>query len=341
MTGIHFFSRRDTLHKGRNSERAPNVNLPPFTNINSSHRGQLTDILSLATRGTGYGATCVGGTDDMEMMRQKRREDIAENDRLALLGSLNSARGLGGCGPLEYDPLLHPKMQGRLAATEDIPEGGGPLTHHNMHTQHLQPTVLTPLPVGATEGQRGVKIVSPPGYGGLACGELWAGGKYRAHAYPLKLQRRSADGGGEEEHPEWCPCHLRKVWACLTEPRWRRIRVEFRDERWMVVLSEGGAGESSDPRVLEGGAPGIDGGPSVQKKDQVKRKPLPSPGDVRVDEEWEEGEEYVAVIPIPARVTSVTSTKRSSWETVGSTGTVQDEVRPPLPLSVQGRVNYR
>jgi len=181
--------------------------------------------------------------------------------------------------------------------------------------------------------------VSPPGYGGLACGELWAGGKYRAHPYPPKPVRRAAEGGGEEEHPEWCPCHLRKVWECLIEPRWKRIRVEFSGERWMVVLSEGRARETSGVMSLGEGAPGLGRGQSVLQKDHLKRKPLLSPpGEGLVDEEKEERS---GILPMPARVTSVTSTKRSSWETVGSMGTVQDEVRPPLPLSVQGRVNYR
>ncbi|KAK1056048.1 hypothetical protein LTR33_013988 [Friedmanniomyces endolithicus] len=341
MTGVHLFLHKTVSKKWRNSGRVSSAILPQRSNINSSDRGHWTHKLSTATRSSGYGATCVGGTDDIEMVGQKRREDMAEKDRMALLSSLNSARGLQGCVRLEYDPLLFNGMLGHLSTTEDILEGGDVTKNLDMHVRHLQPTILTAIPVGATEGQRGVMIVSPPGYGGVACGELWAGGKYRAHAYPPKPMRRAADSSGGEEHPEWCPCHLREVWECLVESRWRKVKVEFSGERWTVLLSDGRASESSGGRAVEGGAPGLGRGPSVLKKDQLKRKPLPSaPGEGRVDEEREESEEHLGILPLPARVTSVTSTKRSSWETVGSTGTAQDEVRPPLPLSVQGRFNY-
>jgi len=104
----------------------------------------------------------VGGNDDIEMVGQKRREDMAEKDRMALLSSLNSARGLQGCVRLEYDPLLFNGMLGHLSTTEDILEGGDVTKNLDMHVRHLQPTILTAIPVGATEGQRGVMIVSPP-----------------------------------------------------------------------------------------------------------------------------------------------------------------------------------
>ncbi len=90
------------------------------------------------------------------MVSKKRREALAEKDRMALLSSLNNARGLEGCEALECDPLLYHDLQGRLATTEDMAEGGGPLTHLNMHTQHLQASIMTPLP----SEQLRVKVMS-------------------------------------------------------------------------------------------------------------------------------------------------------------------------------------
>ncbi|KAK1818440.1 hypothetical protein LTR12_007120 [Friedmanniomyces endolithicus] len=123
MTGVHVFLRKTVSKKWRNAGRASSATLPQHSNINSSDRGQWTHKLSSSTRSSGYGATCVGGTGDIEMVGQKRREDTAEKDRMALLRSLNSARGLEGCVQLEYDPLLFHGMLGHVSKTEDVVEG--------------------------------------------------------------------------------------------------------------------------------------------------------------------------------------------------------------------------
>ncbi|TKA70087.1 hypothetical protein B0A55_08021 [Friedmanniomyces simplex] len=325
--GTRLFSRKTTFSKGSRQDEAL-----AHSNISCNDRDQWTDTISPTTRGSGYSAACVARTGGTEMAPPKRREGLAERDRAALLSSLNSARGLEGCGPLEYDPLLFDEMKGHGSTPEDLTDTSDLANHLDVHVQHLQPTNLAPLPGG------GMRIVSPPGYGALACGELWAGGKYRAHAYTTVPGRR-ADGGGGEEHAEWCPCHLRKVWECLVEQRWRRVGVGMSGGRWVVVLCEDRATGIVGTGEVEGRGPLLERSGSVLRRDRFERKPLPSPPDgADVDGEREEA---LGTPAVPSRVTSVTGTKRSSWETVGSTGTVPGKVRPPLPLSMQGRVNYR
>ncbi|TKA60219.1 hypothetical protein B0A55_12424 [Friedmanniomyces simplex] len=311
MTGTRLFSRKTTCSKRSRQDEAL-----AHPNINSNDRDQWTDTVSPTTRGSGYSAACVAGTGGMEMLQRKRCGVLTERDRAALLSSLNSSRGLEGCGALEYDPLFFDEMKGHGSAPEGLADSSGLANHLDVHVQHLQPTTIARLPGG------GMRIVSPPGYGALACGELWAGGKYRAHAYTTGPDRR-ADGGGEE-HAGWCPCHLRKVWECLVEQRWRRVGVGMSGGRWVVVLCEDRATGIVGTGEVEGRGPLLERSGSVLRRDRFERKPLPSPPDgAEVDGE---GEEALGTPAVPSRVTSVTGTKRSSWETVGSTGTVQGEV---------------
>ncbi|KAK5693196.1 hypothetical protein LTR17_025218 [Elasticomyces elasticus] len=154
----------------------------------------------------------------------RRREDLLEREKAALLSSLNSARALEGRASLNYDEglfdevmLQFPLARGSVVDENQAPEPTG------QYTQHLNPTTIHPF-----EG--GVRVVGPPTLGALAFGERIAGGKYRAHQLPLR-----------KPCGEWCPCHLRPVWECVVQDRWVKVGVGKSGDgkRWVVVLNDG------------------------------------------------------------------------------------------------------
>ncbi|KAK5731098.1 hypothetical protein LTR15_001036 [Elasticomyces elasticus] len=154
----------------------------------------------------------------------RRREDLLEREKAALLSSLNSARALEGRASLIYEEglfdevmLQFPLARGSVVDENQAPEPTG------QYTQHLNPTTIHPF-----EG--GVRVVGPPTLGALAFGERVAGGKYRAHQLPLR-----------KPCGEWCPCHLRPVWECVVQERWVKVGVGKSGDgkRWVVVLTDG------------------------------------------------------------------------------------------------------
>jgi len=115
-----------------------------------------------------------------------------------------------------------------------------------------------------------IRLISSPGLGALACGELWAGGKYKRHksssvgsgaGRDVEQQHRftlqpgldaderegfaavgsqtslgSHDGSGAR----WCGCARYDAWEAITGPRWEFVGVgRAEDGRWVVKLWEG------------------------------------------------------------------------------------------------------
>ncbi|KAK6418501.1 hypothetical protein LTR81_008185 [Elasticomyces elasticus] len=124
----------------------------------------------------------------------RRREDLLEREKAALLSSLNSARALESRASLEYDDQLFdevmlqfPLARGSVVDEHQAPEPTG------QYTQHLNPTTIRPF-------AGGVRVVGPPTLGALAFGERIAGGKYRAHQLPLRKPCGDVgEGWGGEE----------------------------------------------------------------------------------------------------------------------------------------------
>ncbi|KAK4899476.1 hypothetical protein LTR27_003209 [Elasticomyces elasticus] len=154
----------------------------------------------------------------------RRREDLLEREKTALLSSLDSARALEGRASLTYDEgwfdevmLQFPLARGSVVDENQAPEPTG------QYTQHLNPTTIHPF-------AGGVRVVGPPSLGALAFGERVAGGKYRAHQLPLR-----------KPCGEWCPCHLRPVWECVVQERWVKVGIGKSGDgkRWVVVLTDG------------------------------------------------------------------------------------------------------
>ncbi|KAK5687283.1 hypothetical protein LTS10_001421 [Elasticomyces elasticus] len=183
----------------------------------------------------------------------RRREDLLEREKAALLSSLNSARALEGRASLEYDEQLFdevmlqfPLARGSVVDENQAPEPTG------QYTQHLNPTTIHPF-------AGGVRVVGPPTLGALAFGERMAGGKYRAHQPPLR-----------KPCGEWCPCHLRPVWECVVQDRWVKVGVGKSGDgkRWVVVLTDGIVHQGG--QVIGEGATGLTG-------KYPKDLPLPPP----------------------------------------------------------------
>ncbi|KAK3066389.1 hypothetical protein LTR53_017292, partial [Teratosphaeriaceae sp. CCFEE 6253] len=127
-------------------------------------------------------ATCAGA------LATPNHAPSLDRDAAALIHSLNSARRLEGRAPLEIHPALtaeaghFARMLSRPHISDPSDLSPGAAAHRmDTHTapHHGQPTTtLERLDAG-----RKLRIVGPPGWGALACGEAWAGGKGRGHVF--------------------------------------------------------------------------------------------------------------------------------------------------------------
>lgn len=193
----------------------------PEEPIFAFHEETALEVAAIATAApTGYTANCYATFAEDE----KRRLDAeaADKEKLVLFSSINSSRNVEGKPPVRLKPLLSEHAQDYADML---------LIEERARSQESDEAPnSTVMVVMAPSGSRVARIVSPPKIGALACGEMWYGGKYRRHLYPLE---------GERPHPEDCPCHLRIVFETMVDQGWKAIGIgRGEDSRWVVEFAE-------------------------------------------------------------------------------------------------------
>ncbi|KAI6821390.1 hypothetical protein KC365_g14276 [Hortaea werneckii] len=151
-------------------------------------------------------------------------------EKEALLRSINSLRNGISVPALREDLDLSDELQRHAELLRDlIWQRPTPLK-----SGEYPNTTITP---SDRWGQYTIRLVSPPGLGGLACGELWYSGKFRRHASQQATVLSAMTGDQENVHPELCPCRQKLVYDILTYPTWTSIGIgRTRDSRWIVEL---------------------------------------------------------------------------------------------------------
>ncbi|KAK5164785.1 uncharacterized protein LTR77_009449 [Saxophila tyrrhenica] len=194
---------------------------------------------------TGYSVQCYATHIEDEA---RRKETVAaEKEVMGLLNSINVSRRVEGSLPLKLKPLLckHAQEQADTLFAEEncsIPPspGSAPL-----------PAYVPNVTIHESRsGRRRATLISPPAIGALACGEMWYGGKYRAHLYAVREASSSGASGSSggsiasEEgpvHQEDCPCRLRMVFETMVDEGWTCVGIGRGGDgrgRWVVELGE-------------------------------------------------------------------------------------------------------
>ncbi|KAK4539446.1 hypothetical protein LTR36_010923 [Oleoguttula mirabilis] len=197
---------------------------------------------STTSGSSGRERTCNNTCSSGGAAESTQRVEI-ERDKWILLSSLNSARKLEGALPVILDQALSNELQ----AYADISEDSDLLqpVYSLGEVVSMPPTTITPAT--SSRGQQTVLLTSPPGLGGLACGELWYGGKYKRHAYSAPPRDRV--------HPENCPCHGRKVFDTVVDGVWKSVSIAryLESGRWLVELVSDEAAAREDVGCDEDG----------------------------------------------------------------------------------------
>ncbi|KAK5127170.1 hypothetical protein LTR85_008531 [Meristemomyces frigidus] len=155
-----------------------------------------------------YNNTCRSGG-----AAEERARAAIEQEKWVLLNSINSARKLEGALSVILDQALSNDLQGYADISEDS-DMLQPIRSPGQVTTMRATTITAST---SSRGTRSVLLVSPPGLGGLACGELWYGGKYKHHAYSAPSEDRV--------HPEDCPCHGGKVFDTMVDGMWKTVGI--------------------------------------------------------------------------------------------------------------------
>ena len=196
------------LHEEAAAEAAAAAAVTPF------------EVNTTTTISTGYSVDCYATHAEDE---RKRKEALAaEKEKLVLFNSINCSRQAENTHPLQLNTVLCKLAQDHA----DI------LFHEEHSNTFLAPQTNQVVVVMSPSGARVARLVSPPGIGALACGEMWYGGKYRRHLYNI-----TPDNVGE--HPDNCPCHLRIVFEAMVDEGWTAIGIGRGDDgRWVVELGQ-------------------------------------------------------------------------------------------------------
>jgi hypothetical protein len=151
------------------------------------------------------------------------------------------------------------------------------MKHARHHQKPRISTKIETISFRYPDTANAIRLVSPPGLGALACGELWAGGKYKRHKSAALgndvhglgsveqhrftlLPDFDADGresfatveseggfslngggsGGDGAVARWCGCAEYDSWEAITGPKWEFVGIgRAEDGRWVVELWEG------------------------------------------------------------------------------------------------------
>jgi hypothetical protein len=134
----------------------------------------------------------------------------------------------------------------------------------SMTTKYALPrgTQIEKVQFLATCNPNAIRLISPPDIGALACGELWAGGKYKRHKtvkpgqvpaehrftmlpdFELDLKDGDKDSGISMLSPghdgtAYCGCAEYDAYVAVTDKRWKSVGIgRARDGRWVVELWE-------------------------------------------------------------------------------------------------------
>jgi hypothetical protein len=134
----------------------------------------------------------------------------------------------------------------------------------SMTTKYALPrgTQIEKVQFLATCNPNAICLISPPDIGALACGGLWAGGKYKRHKtvkpgqvpaehrftmlpdFELDFKDGDKDSGISMLSPghdgtAYCGCAEYDAYVAVTDKRWKSVGIgRARDGRWVVELWE-------------------------------------------------------------------------------------------------------
>ncbi|KAK3678952.1 hypothetical protein LTR78_001405 [Recurvomyces mirabilis] len=225
--------------------------------IFTAHRANRTDSLR------SEGSSSLGSFATPEVANishtseQKYRKEL-QDGRSALLRSMNSARHIERVPYLILDERISSQLQ-EYAECISIFDA----LSMDSSNEELNDTTVIPTPL-----QDSIRLVSPSGLGGLACAELWCGGKYKRHAMTRVNDR---------VHPRDCVCHLHIVWQHIVDSTHRYVGIgRSEDGRWLVELRKDDKVKSDLPCTTVSTQPVINAS-SWRSKSVVARKPLSLP----------------------------------------------------------------
>ena len=228
--------------------------------IFTAHRANFTG--SLRSEGSSSGGSCASPeVPNISHARGQKYLKELQEGRLALLRSMNSARHVEQVPYL----VLDERVSGQLQEYPDCISIFDALSVGS-NSEGLSNTVVIPVPL-----QDAIRLVSPPGLGGLACAELWCGGKYKRHATSRM---------NDPQHPRECACHLHVVWQHIVEPAHRVVGIgRSEDGRWLVELRKEEKVEL-DPPITTVSTQPAPSTASQRSKSVIARKPVSLPPSV-------------------------------------------------------------
>jgi hypothetical protein len=209
------------------------------------------------------------------------------DEQIVLVRNINISRAIVSAAPLYLDPLLSARVQTYvdLEIAPPSPPKSTPTVFRrheslNLRQARYRATQIEQISFARPGGASGIRLISPPGLGVLACAELWAGGKYKRHktvkanhvAYQHRYSflppfvadnsesmisvvsngpshGRSHSNSESYTHTSWCSCAEYDSWEVVMDKRWKEIGIGCaKDGRWVVELWEpdtsGGAARS-------------------------------------------------------------------------------------------------
>lgn len=197
-------------------------------------------------------------------------------EQTILVRSINSTRAAASATPLDLHPLLSNRAQDYVGlCLPPLPppkpnrhgyrQVGSSWSKHSRYCVTQIENVQFKSPSTASA----VRLISPPGLGMLACGELWASGKNKRHKtvrhghvpanhrYTLlpgfefserkitSTQSSSREPGIHGAH--WCGCAEWDAWKAVTDAKWKTCGIgRAADGRWIVELWQPEGGKAAD-----------------------------------------------------------------------------------------------
>ena len=189
-----------------------------------------------------------------------------QTEQTLLVDNMNASRATALVAPLELHPLLSVRAQDYVALQlpplpppKPTPPAFRRHESVSLRESRHRPTQIEQIPFVEQSRASGIRLISPPGLGVLACAELWAGGKYKRHKtvrtsqsmIPMASQGHGHGHSRSHSHggSSWCVCAEYDSWVTVTDKRWKSVGVGCaEDGRWVVELwdpdTTGGAARS-------------------------------------------------------------------------------------------------